>query len=149
MSTEPQTATPRPLADLFEEVSNCSEFMGVHCIDVLFEQIHPRAIEAVNSHDSLMEENKRLKADALRNFRWAYQLLLALARRRLEDANKDCGDSWPAGQEWHEMVGSSHSIFLRGAREEAGIPDDAFMGLIRSLEYDVDDLYQAALERKE
>lgn len=94
----------------------------------------------------LEAENETLKADALRNFRWAYQLLLALAKRLLADANRDreSEDDWPAGQEWHEMVGTSHSVFLRGARKEAHIPEEAFMGLIRSLEYDVDDLYKAA-----
>lgn len=92
------------------------------------------------------EEAQDYKGRATRNFRWAYQLLLALAKRRLADANLNREDEndWPAGQEWHEMVGSSHSIFLRGAREEAKIPEDAFMGVIRSLEYDVDDLYEAA-----
>lgn len=86
------------------------------------------------------------KAIAKRNFRWAYQLLLALAKRRLAEANaaREDDNDWPAGQEWHEMVGSSHSIFLRGAREEAGIPEDAFIRVIRSSECDVDDLYEAA-----
>lgn len=89
---------------------------------------------------------KDYQAIATRNFRWAYQLLIALAKRRLADANatRESKDDWPAGQEWHEMVGTSHSIFLRGAREEAGIPEEAFMGVIRSLECDVDDLYENA-----
>lgn len=92
--------------------------------------------------EAVREANDR----ATRNFRWAYQLLLALAKRRLADANADreSENDWPAGQRWHEMVGTSHSIFLRGAREEAGIPEEAFMGIIRSLECDVDDLYEAA-----
>lgn len=96
------------------------------------------------------EELAEARKTATQYFRWAYQLLLALAKRRLADANaeneaKGEPNNWPAGQEWHEMVGSSHSIFLRGARNEAGIPEDAFMAVIRSLEIDVDDLYVAAL----
>lgn len=96
-------------------------------------------------------EIERLRQDATQNFRWAYQLLLALAKRRLAEANANLSDpdEWPAGQEWHEMVGSSHSIFLRGARAEAGIPNDAFIELIRAGEYDVDDLYDATLNDKE
>lgn len=80
------------------------------------------------------------------NFRWAYQVLLALAKRRLADANAnlESPDDWSAGQEWHEMVGSSHAIFLRQAREEAGIPHDEFLELIRGGTYDVDDLYEKA-----
>lgn len=84
-----------------------------------------------------------------RNFRWAYQLLLALAKRRLADANVNLespGD-WPGGQEWHEMVGSSHSIFLHAARDEAGIPHEEFLEFIRNGTYDVDDLYDDACQR--
>jgi len=78
-----------------------------------------------------------------RNFRWAYQLLLALAKRRLKDANdeREHPNDWPAGQEWDELSGSSQKTFLRGAREEAGIPHEEFLALIRSGEYDVEDLY--------
>lgn len=79
----------------------------------------------------------------LRNFRWAYKLLLALAKRCLADANanREHERDWPAGQQWNELVGSSHAVFLRSAREEAGIPHDKFLEGIRSGEYDVEDLY--------
>lgn len=81
-----------------------------------------------------------------RNFRWAYQLLLALAKRRLADANANLQspDDWPAGQEWHEMVGSSRCIFLGGARAEAGIPCNEFLEPIQNGTYDVEDLYDTA-----
>jgi hypothetical protein len=83
-----------------------------------------------------------------RNFRWAYQLLLALAKRRLRDANdeREHPNDWPAGQEWDELVGSSHGTFLRSALQEAGVPYKEFLALIRSGEYDLDDLYDPPSE---
>lgn len=91
-------------------------------------------------------ETETYRRNAIRNFRWAYQLLLALAKRKLAEANTNLADpnEWPAGQQWHEMNGTSHSIFLRQAREEAGLPHEAFLALIRAGEYDVDDLYEQA-----
>ena len=77
-----------------------------------------------------------------RNFRWAYQLLMALAKRCLAETNTSLEDKreWPAGQEWDELVGSSQSIFLRQARDEAGIDHDEFLAPLRSSKYNVDDL---------
>ena len=38
---------------------------------------------------------------------------------------------WPAGQKWREMVGSSHAIFARIAREKAGIDDKVYLDILR------------------
>lgn len=88
------------------------------------------------------------KKDAERNFRWSYQLLLAFAMELLRRANQnlESPNDWPAGQKWHEMVGSSHAIFLRMAREAAGVSNDEYLAIVRSAEYFIDDLYEAAAE---
>lgn len=80
-------------------------------------------------------------------FRWAYAAIVALAIRRLKqanDENKAAGEEncWPAGQEWRDLAGSSRASFLRLAREEAGIPNDEFLAVVRSGDIDVDDLYE-------
>jgi hypothetical protein len=83
-------------------------------------------------------------------FKWAYRLLLALAVRNLKDANENREDerAWPAGQEWHQLNGSSHGVFLRAAREEAGILEhDEFLEYIRSGEIDVDGIYDEAIKK--
>lgn len=81
-----------------------------------------------------------------RNFNWAYALLLRLAVRQLADANakRENERDWPAGQYWDELNSTSHSIFLHRARDEAGIPHDAFLDPIRDGTYDVTDLYEAS-----
>jgi hypothetical protein len=75
------------------------------------------------------------KQDALRDFRWAYALLTELAKAELTEANRRVGDSgeWPAQQQWHELVGSSHAVFLRRARERAGIDHAGFLHLVREV----------------
>lgn len=107
---------------------------------------------------ALTEENEALKVEVERllnerdryyiqrnlYFRWAYQFLLALAKRHLAQMNAEREDpkNWPAGQEWYECNSSSHSIFLRAARAEADVPDDEFLEVVRSGVIDVDDLYE-------
>ena len=54
------------------------------------------------------------------------QLQDALARRILAEWNKANADAgtpheWPAGQEWHQLADTSHSIFRQMARAEAGL----------------------------
>lgn len=84
---------------------------------------------------------ERLKALEQRNFRWAYRLLVGLALRKLEDANKAVGKGvWPHLQSWNDLVPSSRSVFLRQAREEVGIPHDEFLAGIRDGTYDVEDI---------
>lgn len=79
-----------------------------------------------------------------RNFRWAYAAVVALAKRNLQQMNdeRERPNDWPGGQEWSDLAGTSKSICLRRAREEAGIPHDEFLDGIRSCEYDIDDLYE-------
>lgn len=89
----------------------------------------------------LIEEAKMTSEE--RNFRWAYRLLIALAKRCLADANRDRDhpSDWPVGQDWSELGATSRSVFLRKAREEAGISHDEFLGPIRDGTYDIDDIY--------
>lgn len=81
--------------------------------------------------------------DAERNFRWAYRLLLVLAKRILLESHTE-DRTWPLKMKWSELVSSSHAVFLRMAREEAGIPNREFLELIRNGTYCVDDLYDQA-----
>lgn len=69
----------------------------------------------------------------LRNFRWAYQFLVALAIRILEDEKRTAepGD-WPGDMDWTELADSSRSVFLHKAREEAGVSHDEFLAYIRA-----------------
>jgi hypothetical protein len=79
-----------------------------------------------------------------RNFRWAYALLVELAKVCLDKANAEAKPGyWPAQQEWHELSSSSKATFLREARELAKIPLDEFLEGIRSGAYDVDDLFDS------
>lgn len=81
--------------------------------------------------------------EEFRNFKWAYQLLLALAQRLLIERNAMLEDphDWPAGQEWDELAASSKAVFLREARLIAGIDSEEFLSGIRSGRYNVEDLY--------
>ena len=84
-----------------------------------------------------------------RNFRWAYALLVELAKVELEAANSEAkAGEWPAGQEWHELGGSSKACFLAHARKRVGIPDDEFLADIRSGLYEVDDLFASDQNKK-
>lgn len=98
--------------------------------------------------DKLLDE---LEAKNKRFFRWAYALLVELAVVELERMNSErtAENNWPAGQEWDDINGSSRSIFLRMAREKAGIDNDEFLAVVRSGRFDVDDLYERkALDNK-
>jgi len=80
-----------------------------------------------------------------RNFRWAYALLVELAKVCLDKVNSEAElGAWPAQQEWDDLGPTSKSTFLRQAREMAGIPHDEFLEGIRSGAYDVDDLFDSA-----
>lgn len=78
-----------------------------------------------------------------RYFRWAYAAIVALAKRHLRDMNdtRQHEKDWPAGQQWEDLGGSSKAIFMRKARDEAGIPDGEFLAVVRGGEVDVDDLF--------
>ena len=77
-----------------------------------------------------------------RNFRWAYMLLLELAKIELDVVNSEAEPGeWPCGQEWDDLAGTSKSTFLHRARERVGIPHHEFLDGIRSGKYEVEDLY--------
>ena len=67
---------------------------------------------------------------------WLWKSQQELAKRLLKDTNDALvkegreGD-WPAMQEWDDMVGSSHAIFLRSARELIGIPHEPYLHILR------------------
>jgi hypothetical protein len=75
--------------------------------------------------------------EAERNFRWAYKLLVAFAQTLFQVANLQDGDD----REWNGLVGSSQSAFLHEARRLARIDDEAFLSVVRSGRYEVDDIY--------
>lgn len=75
------------------------------------------------------------------HFRWAYAAVASLAVKLLEDDNKTCGENWPAGQSWQSLGGSSKAVYLRQARELAGIPHDQFLAVVRAHESLIEDIY--------
>ena len=85
--------------------------------------------------------NEQLTERETTFFRWAYSLLVTLAKEELKKAQNDDGE-WPMRQEWSQLGASSRSIFLFRAREAAGIPDKEFLQIIRAGLVDVDDLYE-------
>ena len=93
--------------------------------------IEKTPVKSLASDDLLSLPNEH------RNFRWAYALLVELAKVELEAANAECGKAWPAGQEWEDLGATSKSEFLFRARDRVGIPHDEFLEGVRSGEYDV------------
>lgn len=78
-----------------------------------------------------------------------YKAILALAklllvRQNEEDKRAGREDEWPAQQAWSDMVSSSHSIFLRRARAEAGIDHQWFAEQVRKHGEVIEELYEAA-----
>lgn len=61
-----------------------------------------------------------------------YRSQMTLAVMCLDEANRNREDAndWPAGQKWNQMVGSSHAIFCRRAREKAGIDHNAYLDIL-------------------
>lgn len=64
---------------------------------------------------------------------WLVRALVALAKRKLSEANESCGECWPAGQQWNELGGSSQHAFMRAALSESGIPDAEYREMIDDL----------------
>lgn len=77
---------------------------------------------------------------------WFLRALIALAKEELAKANKDHNGNWPAGQEWHELNGTSQSVFMHKARERAGIPHEEYLAWIRSYTgpEDIEDIWRRA-----
>ena len=72
-------------------------------------------------------------------FGWLWKSQLELAKKLLKERNDellaaDEENTWPAQQEWDDMLGSSHAIFLRAARDLSGIPHDIYLKIIRENE---------------
>lgn len=102
---------------------------------------------------ALRSELETAKRERAQFWRWAYALNLAAAKLALTLRNaelRENGESrnWPAQQEWSELGSTSHSVFLRQAREAACIDHDAFLAYVRGadeLAEIADDLYEQAL----
>jgi len=72
-----------------------------------------------------------------RYFLWIYRCLIRRAKEILAEDNaklEDPGD-WPCGQAWEQLVSTSKSIFMHRARDEAGIPHDEFLAIVRNWPY--------------
>jgi len=70
-------------------------------------------------------------------FRWLYRSQEAFAKHILKKMNEDMKRKWqekywPAQQEWDGMVGSSHAIFMRKARQKARIPHEPYLNILRN-----------------
>ena len=81
-----------------------------------------------------------------------YRLQTAFAKHLLAEANRENSengdpDQWPAQQSWNDLVGSSHSIFLRKAREEAGIDDVWYKKKLELYSEYVAEIYEEAAKR--
>lgn len=65
-----------------------------------------------------------------------YESQRALAIMCLDEANRlrKNKDDWPAGQEWSDMVGSSHMFFYQRARDKAGIDHKTYLTLLKGNE---------------
>jgi ribA/ribD-fused uncharacterized protein len=84
---------------------------------------------------------------------WAVRALCALARRILHERNATCGGDWPAGQDWHELGHTSQHAFMRAAREECGVPHEAYRDAVQAIcdsqEFDLDLVWQDMDARSE
>jgi hypothetical protein len=69
----------------------------------------------------MTEDAKDIEIGRLR--RACHALAEALAKRCLEDANRDreAPNDWPSGQSWDDLGGTSKSSFRHRAWEEAGL----------------------------
>lgn len=85
-----------------------------------------------NGNDEEVVEDEQEEA-ARTYFRWAYAALAELAKDELAKTNRALEDPqfWPCGMSWDQLVGSSQSIFLRKARDRAGIDHAEFLAPIR------------------
>ena len=76
-----------------------------------------------------------------------YRSQTALSIMCLDEANREreFHNDWPAGQEWHELVGSSHASFNRVARNRAGIDNKKYLHILR--DYDDDGISERLYEQ--
>lgn len=76
-------------------------------------------------------------------YRWSYQLMVAFAKELLKRMNEERKheNDWPAGSKWEGLGNSSKSVFLRKARELAGINHDEYLKPVREGKYDVELLF--------
>jgi len=79
------------------------------------------------------------QSDGERHFLWLYRTLIIRAKRILAEDNAKLENprDWPCGQAWEQLVSTSKSIFMHKAREEAGIPHDEFLKVVREWPYSV------------
>lgn len=86
-----------------------------------------------------------LQDQVSRHYRWAYALLVELAKVELDIANSEAQPGeWPAGQDWAGLGGTSKSAFLQRARDRAGIDHDEFLAPVRHGLVDIEDLFEGS-----
>lgn len=79
-------------------------------------------------------------------FRWAYALNIELAKCILAERNAVAEPGcWPAGQSWSDLGASSREIFLRLARERAGVNAEAMRIVVNAGEIELDDIFEERL----
>ena len=63
-----------------------------------------------------------------------YRSQMALSIMCLDESNRtrENENDWPAGQKWQDMVGSSHAIFSRVARDKAKIGHEFYLNILRN-----------------
>lgn len=91
-----------------------------------------------------MAEEYTPMSDEEKYYRWAYKLLVYVAKQELKklNAKRVNENDWPAGQEWDELGGTSRSIFMKKARGLVGINGDEFLKPIREGKFNVDDIWE-------
>jgi hypothetical protein len=62
---------------------------------------------------------------------WAVRALVALAARVLEERHRTCEGNWPAGQSWNDLGHTSQHTLMQAAREECGIPHEAYREAVK------------------
>lgn len=83
-------------------------------------------------------------------FRWAYALNTELAKCILAEKNASADPGcWPAGQLWSDLGSSSREIFLRLARERAGVDATAMRDVVNSGDIELEDIFDAAYDRQQ
>ena len=121
--------------------------MSDRCQNCYYETETGKLSVRCDQHRNEVQDRTRAQASTDNGqtyYRWAYALNVALAKRELEILNmtRDNPNDWPAGQEWDDLAGSSKSIFLKKARNRAGIDHDEFLTPVRSEPFfDVEDMY--------
>lgn len=126
--------------DEIERIIKRNSFQLKHGQNVHYLRANAAVEEVARAVAERVKAEMREERD--RRAQMAHDLLIALAKRRLVDANNECEvGAWPNGQEWDELSQSSRDVFKHEAREEAGVDHAAYIkplreGTIHVVEHD-------------